>query len=130
MILDPDGVERDWKAGYLPPAEDFMAWLQSAVDGRLTVRDLRRRIQAEPKNPEVRILLGRKHQERHQRDEALALFREAAALDPKGVLMTRTGDGAVVSCRELAEFETARTYTVTWGTMERDWMPKFIKSHP
>lgn len=130
LILDADGVERDWLAGYVPPAEKYMEQFRKTVEGRDTVRELKRRLKAEPKNPEVRIKLGRKHQERHQRDEALSLFREAANLDPNGTLRTRTDDGTSVSCRDMAEFQIARTYAVTWGTIEPERMKEYIRSHP
>jgi Flp pilus assembly protein TadD len=107
-----------------------MELLRGTVEGRDTVRALKGRLKAEPKNPEVRLKLARKHQERHQREEALSLLREAASLDPKGIIKTRADDGASVSCREMAEFQIARTYVVTWGTFESDWMRQFIRSHP
>jgi tetratricopeptide (TPR) repeat protein len=107
-----------------------MELLRNAVEGWDTVRELRRRLKAEPGNPEVRIKLGRKHQERHQRDEALSLFREAVNLDSKGTFKTRTDDGASVSCRDMAEFQIARTYIVTWGTIEPGRMKDYINSHP
>jgi tetratricopeptide (TPR) repeat protein len=101
------------------------------VEGRDTVRDLRGRLRTEPKSPEIRIKLGLKFQERRSRDEALALFREAASLDPRGTILTRTEEGASVSCRDMAEFQTARTFVVPSGaTIEPERIRDFIKSHP
>ncbi|MDD8026209.1 MAG: hypothetical protein PHI34_06835 [Acidobacteriota bacterium] len=120
----------DWLAGYVPPAEKFVARLRDALAGRDTVEALQKRLQAEPGNPEVRIKLGRKYQDRHDRDRALPLFREAAALDPKRAIMTRTDDGGLVPCRDMAEFQEARTYIATYGTIESERMHEFVKSHP
>ncbi len=107
-----------------------MQRLKAAVEGRDTVRDLQRRIQAEPKNPEIRLKLGRKYQERYDREHALPLFLEAASLDPKRDILTRTDDGALVSCRDMAEYQHARTFIVTWGTIEPKRMRDFISTHP
>ncbi len=121
---------RDWLVGYVPPASKYMEKLRDAATGRDTVKALQMRLQTEPGNPEVRIKLGRKYQERNDRNRALTLFLEAANLDPKGSVMTRTDDGALVSCRDMAEFQHARTYIITSGLIDSERVRKFIRSHP
>lgn len=49
VFLDPDGLERDRIAGFLPPAE-FLIELQRIQDGDSTLGDARERANAEPAN--------------------------------------------------------------------------------
>ncbi len=130
LILNADGTIRDWLAGYTPPAPAFVAKLKDAVEGRDTVEALQKRLRAEPQNPEVRIWLGRKYQSRTDLDRALALFREAAGLDPRGSIMTRRDSGTPVSCRDLAEFEMARSYGGGSGLFQPSKVEEFIRAHP
>ena len=129
LVLDPDGQVRDWLAGYQPPANAYFARLQAVVRGEDTVRELTRRLLAEPGNPEIRIKLGLKEQARNRREEALAFFREAAALDPDGTIMMTSDSGGRVSCKETADYQLVRTLMATSGVIE--WRPllEYIKTH-
>lgn len=84
----------------------------------------------EPRNPEVLIKLGLKYQERQDRNKALELFQQARALDPDGKIMMRRENGELVSCGEMAEFQYARTFMVTFGMIEYRRLDEFIKKHP
>jgi len=130
LILNPDGSARDWLAGYAPPASAFVDKLRAAAEGRDSVDALLGRVAAEPRNPEARIRLGRKYQVRTDLARASQLFREAAELDPSGTIMTRREDGTPVSCRDMAEFEMARSYAGGSGLYQPSRMEEFVKSHP
>ncbi|MCJ7565490.1 MAG: hypothetical protein MUP52_13005, partial [Candidatus Aminicenantes bacterium] len=71
-----------------------------------------------------------KYQVRQQREKALPLFKEAASLDPESKIMMRRENGEEVSCREMADYQYARTFLVTWGTIEPDHLEKFVRDHP
>jgi len=74
--------------------------------------------------------MGRKFQERQQREAALDLFREAAKLDPDGKILMKSDAGVQVSCRDMAEFQLARTYVATFGTIEPNRILSFIRTRP
>jgi tetratricopeptide (TPR) repeat protein len=84
----------------------------------------------EARNPESLIKLGIKYQERQDRDKALELFQRAAAMDPDGKIMMRRENGEIFSCLEMADFQYARTFMVTFGTIEHKRLDAFIKKHP
>jgi len=130
LFLNADGSELDWIAGYMPPPEKWHRWILAVLSGADTVQSLSRRRIEEPKNPEILIKLGLKYQARQQREKALTLFKEAASLDPSGKIMLRQDNGEEVSCREMADFQYARTYLVTFGAIEQNHLEKFIRDYP
>jgi len=128
--MNADRTVIDWIAGYLPPAEKWHHKILAVLAGKDTVQELSERLAREPKNPEIRIKLGLKYQARYLRKIALPLFKEAAALDPKGTIMMKLDDGEDVSCREMADYQYARTFLVTWGTIEPEHLEKFVRDYP
>lgn len=128
--MNSDRTVIDWIAGYLPPAEKWHRQVLAVLSGKDTVQALSERMRREPRNPEVKIKLGIKYQGRYLRDIALPLFQEAAALDPQGKIMMKRDDGEEVSCREMADYQYARTFLVTWGTIEPEHLEKFVRDYP
>ena len=61
MVLEPDGSPRDVWLGYLPP-DGFIATIQRIKSDVDTIGDFRRRIEADPKDYEVRKKLAEKLQ--------------------------------------------------------------------
>jgi hypothetical protein len=130
LFMDGDRKIIDWIAGYTPPAAKWQAQIAAVLTGKDTALALSDQIRTEPKNPVPRIKLGIKYQARYLRQFALPLFEEAAALDPEGKIMMPLDDGENVSCREMADYQYARTFVVTWGTIEPERLEKFIRAYP
>jgi len=82
------------------------------------------------RNPEALIKLGIKYQERQNRDKALELFQQAASLDSGKKIMMRRENGELVSCAEMADYQYARTFMVTFGMMEHHRLEEFVKKYP
>jgi thioredoxin-like negative regulator of GroEL len=98
----------------------------AVLSGKGTVQSLSEGIRREPKNPEFKIRLGMKYQERRLRDIALALFQEAASLDPEAKLRMALDNGEDVSCREMADYQFARAY----GAGKPEYLEKFVRDYP
>jgi len=130
LFLDGDGAEIDWIAGYAPPPEALRRKILRILSGRDTAKSLTDRLAKEPRSSEALIRLGMKYQERQNRPKALELFDVAAALDPKRTIFMTTDAGDRVSCREMAEFQRARSYVATWGSMQPQRLEAFVASHP
>ena len=60
----------------------------------------------------------------------MQLFKEAAALDPKGKIMMRQESGQRISCLEMAEYQHARTFIITFGLLEPRYLKEFIRKYP
>jgi tetratricopeptide (TPR) repeat protein len=71
-----------------------------------------------------------KYQERHFRDEALECFKEASALDPDGTKMMKRDTGEMISCKEMADYQYARTFIVTWGLIDFHAAKEYIRNYP
>jgi tetratricopeptide (TPR) repeat protein len=102
----------------------------AVLGGKNTVGDLERRRARDPQNAEVLIRLGIKYQERQLREQALALFKEAAAADPTGRAPMPLDSGGTVSCLEMANYQYARTFVVTWGLINPRPIREFVRTHP
>jgi len=130
LFYGPDGSEIDWIAGYTGSPEKFHLKILKILSGTDTAESLSRLHAKEPRNPEPLIKLGLKYQERQDRNKALEIFQKAAALDPAGKILMRRENGEIVSCGEMAEFQYARTFMVTFGSIEPRRFEEFIKKHP
>jgi tetratricopeptide (TPR) repeat protein len=130
LVLDGNGKEIDWIAGYQPPPEKLLKRIQTILAGIDTVPALEKARAKDPKDPEPLIKLGLKFQARQDRAKALRLFREAATLDPDGMKTLVRESGETVSCRELAEFHHAQTFVTTFGLYDIDAVRDFIRAHP
>lgn len=128
--MDWDRTVIDWIAGYLPPVEKWHRQILAVLSGKNTFKSLSEQIRLEPKNPEIKIKLGMKYQTRHLRQIALPIFKEAASLDPEGKIMMKLDSGEEVSCREMADYQYARTFMVTDGTIEPEHLEKFVRDYP
>ncbi len=100
------------------------------MEGKDTAAALEGLHAREPGNPEPLIKLAGKYQERQDREKALELSQKALALDPKGTRMMRRENGEVVSFKEMAEYQYARTFMVTFGLMDHQHLRDFIKKYP
>jgi hypothetical protein len=98
------------------------------VEGKDTAAALEGLHAREPGNPEPLLKLAGKYQERQDREKALALSQKALALDPKGTRMMRRENGEVVSFKEMAEYQYARTFMVTFGLMDHKHLRNFIEN--
>jgi tetratricopeptide (TPR) repeat protein len=127
--LGPDGKEIDWIAGYTPPPEKFQAQILCIIQGIDTLPSLEIAQIQDPKNPEPLIKLGLKYQKRHHREKALECFKEAALLDPEGKKTMRRDTGEIVSCKEMADFQYAKTHVVTFGLIDIDKVKAYIKNY-
>ena len=130
IFLGADGSELDWISGYTGPPEKFHQKILDVVAGKNTVAADSRLHDLKPNEPEPLIRLGIKFQERQNRPKALELFQQAAALDPGGKIMMRRENGETVSCGEMADYQYARTFMVTFGVMGYQRLDEFIGKHP
>lgn len=128
--MGPDGEEVDWIAGYSPPPEKLQNQILRVIQGIDTLPSLLIVQTQDPKNPEPLIKLGLKYQKRQYREKALECFRAAAALDPEGKKMMRRDTGEMVSCKEMADFQYAMTFVVTFGLIDSDKVKAYIKNYP
>ncbi len=130
LFLDGDGREIDWVAGYEPPPRKLLTKLRDILRGVDTVSALVAATGRDPRDPAPLIKLGLKFQDRQQREKALKVFEEAISLDSDGSRTFKREMGEIVSCRELAEFQHARTFIATYGLMDLDPLKRFIRGHP
>jgi len=130
LFFNPDGTELDWIAGYSGIPENFHKQVLAILAGTETVASLESLHAREPDNPEPVIKLAGKYQARQDRDKALALSKEAMSLAAKGNRTMRLENGEVVSCAEMAEYQYARTYMVTYGIIEHRYLRDFIAKFP
>ena len=130
MFYGPDGTELDWIAGYSGTPEKFHQKILKVLGGTDTASSCLVLSAKEPRNPEPLIKLGLKYQEKQDRSKALEILDKAAALDPGGKIMMRRDNGEVVSCREMAEFQYARTFLVTFGMIDPRPLEEFVRKHP
>lgn len=128
--MGPDGNEVDWIAGYSPPPEKLQAKILRIIQGIDSVPSLTLAQTQNPKNPEPLIKLGIKYQKRQYREKALEYFKEAASLDPEGKKRMRRDTGEMVSCKEMADFQYAMTFVVTFGLIDIDKVKAYIKNYP
>jgi tetratricopeptide (TPR) repeat protein len=128
--LGTEGKEVDWIAGYTPPPEKFQARMLSILKGIDTLPSLATIQSQDPENPEPLIKLGIKYQERQYRDNALECFKKAAALDPDGKKMMKRDTGEMVSCKEMADYQYARTFAVTFGLIDVEAAKAYIRNYP
>jgi len=127
--LGPEGKEIDWIAGYTPPPEKFQTQIHRIIQGIDTLPSLDIEQIQDPKNPEPLIKLGLKYQKRHHREKALECFKAASELDSEGKKMMRRDTGEIVSCKEMADFQYAMTFVVTWGLIDIDKVKAYIKNY-
>ena len=130
LFLNPDGTALDWIAGYKGGPEAFHRSILDLLAGKETVASLEALTAREPANPEPVIKLAGKYQKRNDRDKALELSLKARDLSAKSGRTMRLENGATVSCSEMAEYQYARTFMVTFGLMNHQPLRKFIDSHP
>jgi len=128
--LGPDGNEVDWIAGYTPPPEKLQAKILRIIQGIDSLPSLTMAQTQNPQNPEPLIKLGIKYQKRQHREKALEYFKEAASLDPEGKKRMRRDTGEMVSCKEMADFQYAMTFVVTFGLIDIDKVKAYIKNYP
>jgi tetratricopeptide (TPR) repeat protein len=130
LFLGPDGKEVDWIAGYTPPPEKLQDRMFRILKGVDTLPSLARIQCEDPENPEPLIKLGIKYQEHQYREKALECFKEAAALDPDGAKMMKRDTGEMISCKEMADYQFARTFAVTFGLIDVEAAHAYIRNYP
>jgi tetratricopeptide (TPR) repeat protein len=84
MILDPDGSEVDWHVGYGPPAEKFNDQIDKSYQGIETFKYYSGMYAKNPKDVAAVFGLAKKYDRRYNQEKAVALYKEAIALDPDG----------------------------------------------
>ncbi|MCX6563399.1 MAG: hypothetical protein NTU60_07310 [Candidatus Aminicenantes bacterium] len=112
------------------PPEKFHQKILKVLSGTDTIAALTGPQSQGGRNPEALIKLGIKYQERQDRDKALELFQRAASLDPGKKIMMRRENGERVSCAEMADYQYARTFMVTFGVMDHRRLLEFVDKHP
>jgi len=82
ILMQSSGEEIDRIYGYLPPGE-FVSTIQSYLQGKETLEDLKNRFQKDSTDVELAFKLADKYEARRSYDEALLCYQKVVALDPE-----------------------------------------------
>ncbi len=128
MILDPDGSEVDWHVGYSPPAEKFHEQIDKSYKGIETFKYYAGLYAKNPKDVAVVFNLAKKYDRRYNQEKAIALYKEAIALDPEGTSGTTEFGRIKIPNTQYAEFQIG--YTLLFGMkIDPEPMKSFIKKY-
>lgn len=82
ILMKSSGEEIDRIYGYLPP-EEFVSTIQSYLQGKETLEDIRNRFQADSTDVELAFKLADKYEARRRYDEAGLYYQKVVDLDPE-----------------------------------------------
>jgi tetratricopeptide (TPR) repeat protein len=82
ILMNSSGEEIDRIYGYLPHAE-FVSTIQSYLQGKETLEDLKNRFQADSTDEELAYKLAEKYEGRRGYDEAASYYQKVVNLDPE-----------------------------------------------
>lgn len=128
MILDPDGSEVDWHVGYGPPAEKFNDQIDKSYKGIETFKYYAGLYAKNPKDVDVVFGLAKKYDRRYNQEKAIALYKEAIALDPDGKEGTTDFGKIKVPNTQYAEFQIG-SLSLFGMKVDPEPMKAFIKKY-
>jgi tetratricopeptide (TPR) repeat protein len=82
VLMKSTGEEIDRIYGYLPDSE-FVSTIQSYLQGKETLEDMKNRFQADSTDVELASKLADKYEARRSYDEAALCYQKVVALDPE-----------------------------------------------
>jgi len=82
ILMQSSGEEIDRIYGYLPPGK-FVSTIQSYLQGKETLEDMKNRFQKDSTDVELAFKLADKYEARRNYDEALLCYQKVVALDPE-----------------------------------------------
>jgi tetratricopeptide (TPR) repeat protein len=82
ILMKSSGEEIDRIYGYLPPGK-FVSTIQSYLQGKETLEDMKNRFQVDSTNVELAFKLADKYEARRGYDEASFYYQKVVALDPE-----------------------------------------------
>lgn len=128
MILDPDGSEVDWHLGYSPPAKEFHKKIDKSCKGIDTYKYYAGMYAKNPGDVSAVFGLAKKYDSRLNQEKAIALYKEAIALDPEGKKgMTDFGKTKVPNT-QYAEYQIGSS-SLMGMKVDPEPMKAFIKKY-
>ncbi len=82
ILMKSSGEEIDRIYGYLPP-EEFVSTIQSYLQGKETLEDIKNRFQADSTDVELAFKLAEKYEARRWYDKAMMHYQKVVDLDPE-----------------------------------------------
>jgi tetratricopeptide (TPR) repeat protein len=128
MILDPDGSEVDWHVGYGPPAEKFNDKIDKSYKGIETFKYYAGLYAKNPKDVSAVFGLAKKYDSRYNQEKAIALYKEAIALDPDGKGGTTDYGKIKVPNTQYAEYQIG-SLSLFGIKVDPEPMKTFIKKY-
>jgi tetratricopeptide (TPR) repeat protein len=128
MILDPDGSEVDWHVGYGPPPENFHQQIDKSFKGIDTYKYYAALYEKNPKDVTFVFGLAKKYDQRFNQEKAVALYKEAIALDPDGKKGTTEYGKNQIPNTQYAEFQIG-SLSLMGMKVDPEPMKSFIKKY-
>jgi tetratricopeptide (TPR) repeat protein len=128
LILDPDGSEVDWHVGYGPPAEKFNDQIDKSYKGIETYKSYADSYAKNPRDVAVVFGLAKKHDRRYNQEKAVALYKEAIALDPDGKGGTTEYGKIKVPNTQYAEYQIGQL-SLFGMKVDAEPMKAFVKKY-